>query len=286
VVFDAIFSKVIKEPGMFKTKKNNDCRGAGTTVAPKNQVDEIWLRYKQDPENIDLRNRLIEHYMPLVCHRVDRFRTRLPGEIERGDLVSAGTFGLVDAITTFDPGRGVKFETFCLPRVHGAIVDELRSMDWVPRKVRSKTTKLNEAYKVLEGKFGRRPSEEEIAAFLEMPVDEVHKTIRQTGAVNITSLDKSWTDSSGESNVSEMDILADKNGEAPSEKIDRQELIRVCTKGLSQNERLIIILYYYEGLTMKEIGATLDLSESRVSQIHSSIVERIKKIHHKRLNDI
>ena len=248
-------------------------------------LDEIWAEYKQNPSNIELRNRLVEHYMPIVYRRADRLRAKLPNEIERDDLVSAGTFGLMDAISAFDPNRGVKFETFCLPRVHGAIVDELRSMDWVPRKVRSKTSKMNEAYKVLEGKFGRRPSEEELAEFLDQPIDEVRKTINQSTTVNMTSLDKSWSDASADNDVSEMDILADRKGEDPSEHISKQELIRNCTKGLSKNERLIIILYYYEEMTMKEIGATLDLSESRVSQIHSTILERIKKIHSRLRND-
>ncbi len=270
---------------MFKTKKSNSYHQSGSTVSLKENLDEVWLNFKRDPDNIELRNQLIEHYMPIVYHRADRIRRQLPPEIERDDLISAGTFGLMDAITAYDPDRGVKFETFCIPRVHGAIVDELRSVDWVPRKVRSKTSKLNEAYRVLEGKFGRRPSEEELAAFLELPVDEVHRTITQTSAVNITSLDKSWADSSGSNEVSEMDNLADKKEESPSDRISKQEMIRVCTKGLSKNERLIIILYYFEELTMKEIGATLGLSESRVSQIHSSIVERIKKLHYKLRND-
>lgn len=270
---------------MFKTKKNHTCQQSGSAVSACENIDEMWLQFKREPDNIELRNRLIEHYMPIVYQRADRIRRQLPPEIDRDDLVSAGSFGLMDAISVFDPTRGVKFETFCVSRVQGAIVDELRSIDWVPRKVRSKTTKLNEAYRVLEGQFGRRPSEEELAAFLELPVDEVHRTISQTSTVNITSLDKSWSDSSGDNDISEMDILADKKGESPSDRVAKQELIRMCTKGLSKNERLIIILYYYEELTMKEIGATLGLSESRVSQIHSSIVERIKKLYSKHRGD-
>ena len=271
---------------MFKTKRSVCSHGMGPTAALKDRVDETWKRFKEDPDNVDFRNLLIEIYMPIVKHQADRIRVKLPDEIELDDLISAGTFGLIDAIGAFDPNRGVKFEIFCLPRVKGAMLDELRSMDWVPRKVRSKTSKLNEAYKILEGKFGRRPSEEELAEFLELPVDEIHKTLNETHTVNVTSLDKKWSDPSGENNVTEMDILADKKGEDPTERLSKQETIRVCTKGLTKSERLIIILYYFEEMTMKEIGATLDLSESRVSQIHSSIVERIKKLHYHHRHEI
>ncbi|MBR5626888.1 MAG: FliA/WhiG family RNA polymerase sigma factor [Thermoguttaceae bacterium] len=253
-----------------------------TATAGLNEIDRIWAQYKNDPSNIALRNHLIERYMPIVRHRAERIRPKLPDEIELDDLISAGTFGLIDAINAYDPGRGIKFETFCVPRVQGAMVDELRSMDWVPRMVRSKATKLNEAYKVLEGQYGRRPSEEELAKFLELPVDEVRKTMTDTCRVNITSLDKKWQDHSGENDITEMEILADKRSEAPADRLERTELIRACTRGLSKNERLIIILYYFEELTMKEIGATLDLSESRVSQMHTSIVERMKKMNYHR----
>ncbi len=270
---------------MLRTKRSAYSGKFGSTLLQED-VDELWERFKANPKDTELRNQLIEHYMPIVKQRAERTRGKLPDEIELDDLISAGTFGLIDAINAFDHRRGVKFEIFCLPRIQGAMVDELRSMDWVPRKVRSKTTKLNEACKVLEGRFGRKPSEEELSEFLELPVDEVHKTINETHTVNLTSLDKKWSDPSGENDVTEMDILADKRGEDPTERLARQELIRVCTKGLTKSERLIIILYYFEELTMKEIGATLDLSESRVSQIHSAIVERIKKLYHNHRHEI
>ena len=272
-------------------KLNKNVGGApsgGTMVADtgSDRAAVLWAQYRERPDDVERRNRLIEYYMPVVKQRADRICAKLPDEIELDDLISAGTFGLMDAISGFDQDRGVKFETFCMPRVQGAMLDELRSMDWVPRKVRSRASKLNEAYKVLEGRFGRRPSEEELAAFLELPVDEVHKSITETQSVNLTSLDKKWSDPSGENDVTEMDILADKRGEDPTERLARKELVRVCTKGLTKSERLIIILYYFEEMTMKEIGATLDLSESRVSQMHSAIVERIKKLHYHHRHEI
>src|SRR5688572_25699016 len=174
-----------------------------TTAAPAQQEDiaEVWVRYKQDPTNKMLRNRLVEQYLPLVKYNGERIWSRLPEGVDLDDLISAGVFGLMDAINAFDMSRGVKFETYCVPRIRGAMLDELRTMDWVPRLVRSKASRLNEAIKFLEARLGRTPS---------------------------------------------------------------------------RNERLVIILYYYEELTMKEIGATLDLSESRVSQMHSAIVQRLQ----------
>jgi RNA polymerase sigma factor for flagellar operon FliA len=252
------------------------------TAPAANEIEQIWFDYKSDPSNYELRNALIERYMPIVRRRAERIRAKLPNEIELDDLISAGSFGLIDAVSAYDPGRGVKFETFCIPRVQGSMLDELRSLDWAPRMVRSKATKLNEAYKVLEGKYGRRPSEEELAEFLEQPLDEVRKTIVDSHRVNVASLDKKWQDQSGDNDVTEMDVIPDKRGEDPTERLERAELIRVCTKGLSKSERLIIILYYFEELTMKEIGATLDLSESRVSQMHSAIVQRMKKLNYHR----
>ena len=239
---------------------------------------EEWRTYKSNPDDIETRNRLIEHYMPLVRRRADRIRTKLPREIELDDLISAGSVGLIDAIRAFDPERGVKFETFCIPRVQGAMLDELRSMDWAPRMVRSKTSKLNEADKILVGKFGRRPTEEELASFLELPVDDVRQTMVDSSRVNMSSLDKKWNDPSGDGDVSEVDVLPDKRSQAPMERLERAEIIRKCTQGLTQKEKMIIILYYYEDMTMKEIGASLDLSESRVSQMHSAIVKRMKKL--------
>ncbi|MBO7679767.1 MAG: FliA/WhiG family RNA polymerase sigma factor [Thermoguttaceae bacterium] len=250
------------------------------------QVAALWQRYANCRDDIEARNKLVEYYMPIVRQKADQIRHKLPEEVERDDLISTGTIGLMEAVASFDPTRGVKFETFCAQRIRGAMVDGLRSMDWVPRKVRSRATKLNDAYKVFEGRFGRRPSEEELARFLDLPVDEVHRTITETGSVNVSSLDRRWTDPSGENDVTEMEILADDRAQGPTEQLERRELIRACTKGLNKTERFIIILYYFEEMTMKEIGATLDLSESRVSQMHSAIISRIKKLNDHRRTEL
>jgi RNA polymerase sigma factor for flagellar operon FliA len=240
------------------------------------EVTQIWEAFKADPNNQDLRNRLVEMYLPLVKYNGERIWSRLPEGVELDDLVSAGVFGLMDAIDAFDLTRGVKFETYCVPRIRGAMLDELRTMDWVPRLVRSKASKLNEAVKSLETRLGRSPTELELATQLQISVGELEKMILEANAVGLISLNKKWYETDSYKDVREIDILEDKKGEDPTRRIQKSDLMRLVTKGLNRNERLIIILYYYEELTMKEIGATLDLSESRVSQMHSSIVQRLQ----------
>lgn len=248
-----------------------------TTIAPDVDIADVWKKYKEDPNSIELRNRLIEQYMPLVRYNADRIWQRLPDGVELDDLISAGIFGLMDAIDAFDTNRGVKFETYCVPRIRGAILDELRTMDWVPRLVRSKASKLGEAKKQLEARYGRAPTERELAEHMEISITELDKMQMEANAVNLVSLNKKWYETDSYKDVREIDILEDKKGEDPTRRIQKSDLMRLVTKGLNRNERLIIILYYYEELTMKEIGATLDLSESRVSQMHSSIVARLQE---------
>jgi RNA polymerase sigma factor for flagellar operon FliA len=252
------------------------------TLAPRQaterdyDISDVWQRFKEDPANQDLRNTLVEHYLPLVKYNGERIWARLPDGVELDDLVSAGVFGLMDAINAFDMERGVKFETYCVPRIRGAMLDELRTMDWVPRLVRSKASKLNEAIKTLEAKIGRQPNENELAEHMQMSIAELEKMITEANAVNLISLNKKWYETDSYKDVREIDILEDKKGEDPTRRVQKSDLMRLVTKGLNRNERLIIILYYYEELTMKEIGQTLDLSESRVSQMHSAIVQRLQ----------
>jgi RNA polymerase sigma factor for flagellar operon FliA len=246
-----------------------------TTLAPED-VEQLWIEYKKDMSNQELRNRLVEMYLPLVKYNGERIWARLPEGVELDDLISAGVFGLMDAIDLFDLSRGVKFETYCVPRIRGAMLDELRTMDWVPRLVRSKASKLNEAVKNLEARLGRQPNENELAQEMQISVAELEKMILDANAVNLISLNKKWYETDSYKDVREIDILEDKKGEDPTRRIQKNDLMRLVTKGLNRNERLIIILYYYEEFTMKEIGATLNLSESRVSQMHSSIVQRLQ----------
>jgi len=246
------------------------------TQCAAEETAKLWENFVQDKNNQTHRNALIERYLPLVRYHGERVSSRLPDEVELDDLVSAGVFGLMDAIDAFDMSRGVKFETYCVPRIRGAMLDELRNMDWVPRLVRSRARKLMEANKTLSDKFGRQPTHEELAEHLNLSPSELERMMFDANAVTTVSLNKKWFETDGSKDISEMDLVEDQRGEDPTSGIQRTDLMRLVTKGLTRNERLIIILYYYEEMTMKEVGATLDLSESRVSQMHSDIVKRLE----------
>jgi RNA polymerase sigma factor for flagellar operon FliA len=238
-------------------------------------VQQLWYDYRAAP-TVELRNRLVEHYMPLVKYNAERIWARLPDGVELDDLTSAGVFGLMDAIEAFDLTRGVKFETYCVPRIRGAMLDELRTMDWVPRLVRSKQSKVDAATKELETALGRKPTPEELSVKLGIPIEQIEAYVGEATAVNLVSLNKKWYETDSYKDVREIDILEDKKAEDPTHRLQNRDLMRLVTRGLNRNERLIVILYYYEEMTMKEIGATLNLSESRVSQMHSSIVARLQ----------
>lgn len=240
-------------------------------------VQQLWQAYRADP-SVENRNRLVEHYLPLVRYNAERIWSRLPEGVDLDDLISAGIFGLMDAIEAFDHERGVKFETYCVPRIRGAMLDELRTMDWVPRLGRSKASKLDETRKELEAQLGRPPTNDELAEKLGLSLAELEKLFNDANAVSLISLNKKWYETDSYKDVREIDILEDKKAEDPTGRLQNQDLLRLVTRGLNRNERLILILYYYEEMTMKEIGATLDLSESRVSQMHSAIIARLQNL--------
>ena len=238
-------------------------------------MEDVWKLYRAAPTE-EIRNFLLEHYLQLARYNAERIYTRLPDEVDVEDLVSAGMFGLRDAIEAFDLDRGVKFETYCAPRIRGAILDELRSMDWVPRLVRHRTSRVEGAKNRLEMRLGRKPTDEEIFGELGTDDEEVKKIVKDGSAVSMSSLNRQRYQSDGSREVREIDVIHDRSQDEPISELQSRDLKNLLTKGLSRAERLIVILYYYEQMTMKEIGATLDLSESRVSQMHSSILLRLK----------
>jgi len=238
-------------------------------------IEQIWEQFHKAHDE-RFRNLLMEYYRPIVRYTAERLHSKLPDKVELDDLISAGIFGLMDAIDAFDPDRGVKFETYCTPRIRGSILDELRSMDWVPRLVRARASQLNKTIRALETNLGRKPTEKETAKELNMGMNEFNRLQRDANAIGLVSLNTQYSDGDSEKDIREIDIIKDKKSQNPLIEAQKRDLKNLLTKGLTRAERLIIVLYYYEEMTMKEIGATLDLSESRVSQMHSSIVARLK----------
>ncbi len=235
----------------------------------------LWQTYKRT-NDYNLRNILIEIHMPLVRMIAERLLQTLPKSIELEDLTSAGTFGLMDAINGFDLSREIKFKTYCTTRIRGSILDELRSQDWVPRLVRLKAHRLEKAIRSLEGKLGRDPNQFELAEAMEMNLDELQATRAEAKAKTIFSLSEKWDDSNDDNEMEKVEILADKKCTDPVQTMHQKDVLELITANLTKKERLIIIMYYYEGLTMREIGEIMELTESRVCQIHSNVMSRLR----------
>jgi len=247
---------------------------AGTKTSQE-QLQRLWNQFKAHGDD-ESRNGLMEHYLPIVKYTAERLHTKLPDEVDVDDLISAGIFGLMDAVNAFDPARGVKFETYCAPRIRGAILDELRSMDWVPRLVRSRAHKVSEVSRKLEAQLARKPTDKEMAKAMGLSLTDFRKLQRDARAVGLVSLSRKWFETDSNRDVCEIDVLEDRASDDPFRAMERKDVKDLITRGLSRAERLIILLYYFEEMTMKEIGRTLDLSESRVSQMHSAILDRLR----------
>jgi len=241
----------------------------------ESELEVIWKTFKRTRDE-NLRNTLIEHHMPLVRSIAERVLQTLPKSIDVDDLSSAGTFGLMDAINGFDLSRGIKFKTYCTTRIRGSILDELRSQDWVPRLVRLKAHRLDRAIRQLEGELGRAPNQMEIAQVLGISLEELQAHEAEANAKTIFSLSEKWDDGDEEKEMEKIEILADRKSVDPVDTIQQSDALETITSSLTKKERLIILMYYYEGLTMREIGEIMELTESRVCQIHSNVMARLK----------
>ena len=242
------------------------------------ELAELWDAFKSTAD-AGMRERLILHYAPLVKYVASRVATGLPASVDQADLVSYGMFGLIDALEKFEPARGNKFETYAIPRIKGAIIDELRAMDWVPRSVRFKAREIEKAYADLEAMLKRAPSEKEVAGRLGVSLPELHDVINQISFVSVLALDELLAVGSdrGE-HVSLMDTLADRSVD-PTTGLEGQEtrgLLAAAINSLSEREKIVVTLYYFEGLTLAEIGDILGVTESRVCQIHTKAVGQLR----------
>jgi len=242
-------------------------------------LKDLWQRYKKNGDE-RAREGLVLAYSPLVKFVAGRMSTGLPAHIEESDLISYGLLGLIGAIERFDPGRQIKFETFAVSRIKGSIIDELRSLDWVPRSVRARAREIETAQVKLERELGRAPSDAELAAKLEMTVEALQESLMQISNSTVVALDELWTvsDSSGDQ-VSLLDTMKDPNAVDPAKELGVSELkdrLANAIARLPEREKLVIALYYYENLTLREIGEVLGVTESRVSQLHTKAVLRLK----------
>jgi RNA polymerase sigma factor for flagellar operon FliA len=239
------------------------------------ELKDLWRRCKEDGDE-RARERLVVAYSPLVKYVAGRMASGLPSHVEEGDLISYGLIGLIGSIERYDLDRDIKFETYAVARIRGAIIDELRSLDWVPRSVRAKARDVEKAHSQLENKLGRAPNEEEMADKLGVSVGDFRTTLLEIANSSVLALDDLWTVSDPDGGqVSLLDTIRDPNAIDPEEAIDTVELkdrLADAIESLPDRERLVIALYYYEALTLREIGDVLGVTESRVSQLHTKAV--------------
>jgi RNA polymerase sigma factor for flagellar operon FliA len=242
-------------------------------------IAELWRQFKDTGEE-RLRERLILHYSPLVKYVAGRVGVGLPPNIEQADLVSYGIFGLIDAIEKFDLERAIKFETYAISRIKGAIIDELRAIDWIPRSVRYKAREVEKAYAALEARLHRTPTEAEVAQELGIALEDLHTIFSQVSFVNVVALDELM--SAGQERgdkLSLVDTLEDTKAEDPVQAFESEEtkyLLAKAINTLPEREKIVVTLYYYEGLTLAEIGQVLGVTESRICQMHTKAVLQLR----------
>jgi RNA polymerase sigma factor for flagellar operon FliA len=243
------------------------------------ELKDLWRRYKDDGDT-RARERLVLAYAPLVKYVAGRMSSGLPAHVEEADLISYGLLGLISAIERFEPEREIRFETFAVTRIKGSIIDELRSLDWVPRSVRATAREIERANAKLEHQLHRAPTDEEMAKALETTVDQFQESLVKISNSSVVALDELWTvsDSSGDQ-VSLLDTIQDPTAVDPAQEMDLTDMkdrLEDAIARLPEREKLVIALYYYENLTLREIGEVLSVTESRVSQLHTKAVLRLK----------
>ncbi len=241
-------------------------------------VQRDWVLFKKDNDP-QVRQKLLEEYLPLVRNVAGRMAMGFPKSVELSDLINTGVIGLIEALSNFDPSRGVKFETYAVPRIRGAILDELRSLDWVPRSTRAKSREIEKATSKLQNQLGRRPSDRELAKSLKFSSGELFSALDDVSSTTMLSLDELIYKEEDNRQVPRVETLQDLGGESVLGDLEKEELKAYLVEAishLSEQERLVVALYYYEELTLKEIGEVMQISESRVSQIHTKAVLKLR----------
>jgi RNA polymerase sigma factor FliA len=256
---------------------NTQTAAAGAAQGEE-ELRMLWRRFKATADPI-ARDRLILTFAPLVKYVAGRMSSALPSHVEETDLISYGLLGLIGAVERFDPDRQVKFETYAVARIKGSIIDELRSLDWVPRSVRARAREIERKAAELEHKLQRAPTDEEMSTALGMTMDEFQAAITQISNSSIVALDEMWNVNSGGEPLSLIDTIGDSRLTDPAALLDMTELrdtLADAIARLPEREKIVIALYYYDGLTLREIGDVLGVTESRVSQLHTKAILRLK----------
>jgi RNA polymerase sigma factor FliA len=241
-------------------------------------MQALWVDFARTRDKA-IRDRLILTYSPLVKYVAGRLGSGLPAHVDEGDLVSYGLLGLIGAIERYDPSRDIKFETYAIARIKGAIIDELRALDWVPRSVRSRAREIERAISELEAKTGVAPTDEQIAAKIGISVDELEESLADISRSSIAALDELWSVSGEGDQISLMDTIEDESGPRPEAALDQTEMREALADAIArlpEREKLVVTLYYYEELTLREIGEVLGVTESRISQLHTKAILRLK----------
>jgi len=245
---------------------------------PRTDLPALWARYKNDADT-KARDELILNFSPLVKYVAGRLASSLPQTVDTADLISYGIFGLIDAIEKFDLSRAIKFETYAIARIKGAIIDELRAMDWVPRSVRSRARAIEGAYVSLENELKRFPSDEEVATRIGVSLKDFHDILTKLSYTSVVSFEELWVGGDREDGQSAIGAIRDDTADDPVavfESSEIKEILAGAIDRLPDREKTVIALYYYEGLTLKEIGQVLGVTESRVSQLHTKAVLRLR----------
>lgn len=245
---------------------------------PRTDISALWARYKDDQDS-GARDALILNYSPLVKYVAGRLASGLPQTVDTADLISYGIFGLIDAIEKFDLERAIKFETYAIARIRGAIIDELRAMDWVPRSVRSRAREIEQSYTALENFLRRVPTDSEVASHMGITIKDFHGILTKLSYTSVVSFEELWVGGEREDGQSALGSIKDERADDPVaifESVEIKDILAEAIERLSEREKTVIALYYYEGLTLKEIGQVLGVTESRVSQLHTKAVLRLR----------
>ncbi len=247
---------------------------------------DLWDAY-DETKSPEVKQKIIAAYFPLVKYLAERMSTTLPASVETDDLVSMGTFGLIEAIDRFDRSRGFQFKTYCTARIRGAILDNLRTNDWVPRLVRLRTNLVEKKLRALYAELGREPTDIEMAESFEMTMDEYEKLRKEATPTSMLSLTDDSGNDDGESGGRMVDLIGDKESDdAPRHAQQRRDVRDLFFKSLNEKEQIVVQYYYYEGLSMREIAGMLRLTESRVCQIHSKVIKRLRELHASRRTEL